>query len=156
MKVGENAHAVLSCYKVVKEHINNYGTKGLGSLIVSMTRNLADLLTVYLLAREAGLVKKTDEGPVCLLPVVPLFETIDDLDGSAEILDAFLSHPFTRRSLEYQSQFHPNKERVQQVMVGYSDSNKDGGILASQWHLHKAQTQLLEVGEKHGDRKSVV
>lgn len=150
MKVGENAHAVLSCYKVVKEHINNYGTKGLGSLIVSMTRNLADLLTVYLLAREAGLVKKTEEGPVCLLPVVPLFETIDDLDGSAKILDAFLSHPFTKRSLKFQSQFHPNKEKVQQVMVGYSDSNKDGGILASQWHLHKAQAQLLEVGEKHG------
>ena len=150
MKVGENANAVVSCYKVVSEHISNYGTKGLGSLIVSMTRNLADLLTVYLLAREAGLVNKTNNGPVCVLPVVPLFETIDDLDGSAEILDAFLRHPFTRRSLEFQSQFHPKKEKIQQVMVGYSDSNKDGGILASQWHLHKAQAQLLEVGEKHG------
>jgi phosphoenolpyruvate carboxylase len=82
--------------------------------------------------------------------VVPLFETIDDLEGSAEILDSFLKHPFTKRSLEYQSQFHPAGSKVQQVMVGYSDSNKDGGILASQWHLHKAQSMLVEVGEKHG------
>ena len=96
-----------------------------------MTRNVTDLLTVYLLAREAGLIKKTDEGQVCLLPVVPLFETIADLNGAAQILDEFLSHPFTKRSLEYQRQFHPSKVKIQQVMVGYSDSNKDGGILAT-------------------------
>ncbi|MCG8310305.1 MAG: phosphoenolpyruvate carboxylase [Cytophagales bacterium] len=150
MKVGENASAVISCYKVLSEHIHSYGIKGLGSLIVSMTRNVADLLTVYLLAREAGLIKKTESGQICLLPVVPLFETIDDLDGSAKILDNFLSHPFTKRSLEYQRQFHPDKQKIQQVMVGYSDSNKDGGILASQWHLHKAQTKLLQIGEKYG------
>ena len=152
MQLGENADAVLNCYRVLSKHIMNYGHKGLGSLIVSMTRNVTDLLTVYLLAREAGLIKKTEGGQVCLLPVVPLFETIGDLNGAAQILDDFLSHPFTKRSLEYQRQFHPSKAKIQQVMVGYSDSNKDGGILASQWHLHKAQTELLKIGEKHGVR----
>jgi len=149
MQLGENAEAVLSCYKVLSQHINKYSSEGLGSLIVSMTRSLSDLLTVYLLAREAGLVQKTDGGSVCLLPVVPLFETIDDLDGSAEILDNFLSHPFTKWSLKYLSKSHPEGEMIQQVMIGYSDSNKDGGILASQWHLYKAQAKLVEVGEKH-------
>lgn len=149
MKLGENAEAVLSCFKVLAKHIEKYSTRGLGSLIVSMTRNVSDLLTVYLLAREAGLIKRTEDGPVCVLPVVPLFETIDDLERSPEILDAFLSHSFTRRSHKYMRQFHPQKKMVQQVMIGYSDSNKDGGILASQWHLYKGQVTLIEVGEKH-------
>ena len=150
MQLGENADAVLSSYKVLAAHIHKYGSMGLGSLIVSMTRSVSDLLTVYLLAREGGLIEKTPEGLVCLLPVVPLFETIEDLDGSAEILDGFLSHPFTKRSLQYLSKTHPEGEMVQQVMVGYSDSNKDGGILASQWHLYEAQTKLVETGIKHG------
>ncbi len=149
MKIGEQAEAVINCYKVLAKHIDLYGTRGLGSLIVSMTRNLSDLLTVYLLAREAGLIRKTEKGPVCILPVVPLFETIDDLEHAPDILDQFLSHPFTRLSLEYISKSHPSKEKIQQVMVGYSDSNKDGGILASQWHLYKAQSRLIEVGRKH-------
>lgn len=149
MKLGENAEAVLGSYKVIAKHIDAYGSKGIGSLIVSMTRNVSDLLTVYLLAREAGLIKRTEEGPVCVLPVVPLFETIDDLERSPEILDAFLSNSFTKRSLKYLRQSHPRKIMVQQVMVGYSDSNKDGGILASQWHLYKAQVRLIEIGEKH-------
>lgn len=150
MKLGENAQAVLGCYRVVAEHIEKYGINGLGSLIVSMTRDLADLLTVYIMAREAGLILKTSDGLVCPLPIVPLFETIEDLERSPKILDEFLSHPLTRNSLKYRSKTHPSRSKVQQVMVGYSDSNKDGGILASQWNLYKAQTRLIEVGEKHG------
>ncbi len=150
MKLGDNAEAVLGCYRVLSDHFRNYGSKGIGSLIVSMTRNLNDLLTVYLMAREAGLILKSNDKIVCPLPIVPLFETIDDLEHSPKILDEFLSHPLTKNSLEYLSQSHPQKKKVQQVMVGYSDSNKDGGILASQWNLYKAQTRLIEVGEKHG------
>ncbi len=150
MELPENAQAVLSCYKVLSQHIDNYGSAALGSLIVSMTRNVADLLSVYLLARESGLLVKSPKGPICLLPVVPLFETIEDLDRSAQILDEFLSHPITKRSLAWQSKRNNEKSVVQQVMVGYSDSNKDGGILASQWNLYKAQARLIEIGEKHG------
>jgi phosphoenolpyruvate carboxylase len=150
MQTGENASAVLGCYRVLSSHFKKYGPNGLGALIVSMTRDLADLLTVYIMAREAGLILKTDDGLVCPLPIVPLFETIEDLERSPKILDEFLSHPLTKSSLNYLSKSSPSNKKLQQVMVGYSDSNKDGGILASQWNLYKAQTRLIEVGEKHG------
>jgi len=146
----ENAKAVKDCYLVVSEHIEQYGFYGLGSLIVSMTRSLSDLLTVYLLCREAGLTELTQEGIVCKLPVVPLFETIEDLESSPDILRAFLAHPFTQRTLEYRKRVLKEELPVQQVMIGYSDSNKDGGILASQWNLYKAQARLVKVGEAFG------
>ena len=152
MNLDEHADAVTSCYKVLLDHIDNYGSQGLGSLIVSMTRSLSDLLSVYILAREAGLTKTTDKGPVCLLPVVPLLETIEDMKNGPEIVRSFLQHPYTRRSLEYQKAQNKQKDLVQQVMVGYSDSNKDGGILASQWGLYQVQSILATVGEEEGVR----
>ena len=146
------AQAVLDCYRTVHQFIQRYGSNGLGSLIISMTRSVSDLLTVYLLGREAGLVFWSDEGLVSQLPVVPLFETIDDLKGSPEILDKFLQHPITQRSLTYQQKQKGEAEPIQQVMVGYSDSNKDGGILASLWNVNRGQRNLTEVGKKHGVR----
>lgn len=149
---GPEADAVRDVYAVVAEHIRWYGAAGLGSLIVSMTRSLSDLLMVYALTREVGLTRRTDEGLVCLLPVVPLFETIEDLEGSPAIMDAFLSHPITQRSLRAQQIEAGLDMPVQQIMIGYSDSNKDGGILASHWALNVAQRALTEVGHKHGVR----
>ncbi|GIV89563.1 MAG: phosphoenolpyruvate carboxylase [Chloroflexus sp.] len=143
------AAAVVGCYRVLASHIARYGTSGLGPLIISMTRDVTDVLVVYLLAREAGLAYATPEGLVCRLPVVPLFETIEDLEHSPQILADILDHPVTRRSLRAQSQ---NGELVQQVMIGYSDSNKDGGILASQWALQRAQRAMSEVGAARGVR----
>ena len=150
MPVGDEARATVDSYRVLSEHINKYGTEALGSLIVSMTRNVSDLLVVYLLEREAGLMVSTPTGLASRLPVVPLFETIDDLIQSHKILDEFLSHPVTKNSLLLQQQQNNTDVPVQQVMIGYSDSNKDGGILASQWYLYEAQTQLIQIGEKHG------
>jgi phosphoenolpyruvate carboxylase len=150
--LGDEADAVLACYRVIKAHLDSYGREGLGVLIVSMTHHLSDLLAVYLLGREAGLVFDTPEGLVCPLPVVPLFETVDDLQRSQPILQAFLEHPLTRRSLEYQRRQTGAEQRIQQVMVGYSDSNKDGGICASLWNLYQAQATLAEVGRSHGVR----
>jgi phosphoenolpyruvate carboxylase len=146
--IGPEADAVISCYRVLASQLDRWGHRGLGSLIISMTRQLSDLLTVYLLAREAGLATFESEGLVCQLPVVPLFETIDDLQRGPAVLDSFLAHPVTRRSLalfcqrDGCSETHPR----QQVMLGYSDSNKDGGILASQWGLYRAQERMIEVG----------
>ncbi len=148
--IGPEADAVLGCYRLLAGHAGRYGTQGLGALIVSMTKSLSDLLSVYLFAREAGLLVQTPGGPVCPLPVVPLFETIDDLEASPKILGDFLSHPMTRRSLA-----HPagaGGEPVQQVMIGYSDSNKDGGIWASRWGLYRAQERLTGVGKSCGAR----
>jgi phosphoenolpyruvate carboxylase len=156
--IGDQADAVLGCYAVLRRHLRNYGRDGIGALIVSMTRQLSDLLVVYLLAREAGLMRWTPEGLLCTLPVVPLFETLDDLERSAGLIDAFLAHPVTKRSLAYHQTDRakvlslPHIQPVQQVMIGYSDSNKDCGILASQWALHKAQAAITSAGAAHGTK----
>lgn len=144
------AEAVLAAYQAAEQHLSQYGPGGLGALIVSMTRSVSDLLAVYLLAREAGLLLETPEGLACRLPVVPLFETIEDLEAAPEILDRFLSESITKRTLTYLQGQDEDDLPLQQVMIGYSDSNKDGGIIASQWGLHKAQAALSAIGRKHG------
>lgn len=152
---GREADAVLGALGVVRQYWQAFGPDGLGALIVSMTRQPSDLLGVYLLAREVGLLLDTPQGVVCPLPVVPLFETIDDLRRSPDIYERFLAFPLTRRSMEYlqraglasQSGVRP---MTGQIMIGYSDSNKDGGILASLVGLRHAQDLLAEVGRRHG------
>ena len=146
-ELGPEAEAVVESHRVLAEHHRRWGPDGLGSLIVSMTRSVSDLLVVHLVAREAGLLVGGEDGPRNLLPVVPLFETIDDLERAPAILAGFLDHPVTRRSLEAS-----HGEPVQQVMVGYSDSNKDGGLCASLWSVHHAQRQLAAVGAERGVR----
>jgi phosphoenolpyruvate carboxylase len=141
---------VIGALQVVSDHVQRYSPNAFGKLIVSMTRNTEDLLTVYLFMREVGLIVKKEDQLGAVLPVVPLFETIEDLKFSPGILDDYLSHPVVKHSLKLQSWENPNGELIQDVMVGYSDSNKDGGILASSWFLHEAQKELTEVGEKHG------
>ncbi|MGH7789205.1 MAG: phosphoenolpyruvate carboxylase [Candidatus Binatia bacterium] len=146
---GPEADAVLACYRALVGHQRAHGPDGLGVLIVSMTRSLSDLLAVYLLAREAGLAVATPDGLVCQLPVVPLFETIEDLQHAPDILRRFLAHPITRRSIAPRD---AGGMPQQQVMLGYSDSNKDGGIWASQWHLQRAQAALAAVAAEAGVR----
>jgi phosphoenolpyruvate carboxylase len=149
-KLGPEAQAVVECYRVIAKHTRKFGTNCIGSFIVSMTRSASDLLAVYLLAREVGLTEMTEDGMLAEIPVVPLLETIDDLENGTEILQQFLAHPATQRTLAHQQKKYNLKQPVQQVMVGYSDSNKDGGILASQWSLYKAQYALSEVGDQAG------
>lgn len=137
---GDEARAV---FRVLAEHVKRFGAEGLGSSIVSMTRSADDLFTVFLLARE-GELAHTDQGTlVSPLQVVPLFETIDDLERSHEILSDYLSEPAALRT-------HQESGRAQDVMIGYSDSNKDGGILASFWALQRAQGELLRVAAERG------
>ena len=146
-RIGGEADTVLDCYRVLVRHRKEWGDAGLGALIVSMTRQLSDLLGVFLLAREAGLMGHDAEGSWCAMEVVPLFETMDDLDHSPGILGAFLDHPLTRRTNEKRAN---GGKPSQQVMLGYSDSNKDCGILAAQWALHRAQESLTTTGDQHG------
>ncbi len=143
---GAEADAVRDCYRVLVKHRRSRGP-GVGALIVSMTRQLSDLLLVHLFAREAGLIEATGEKLVCPLQVVPLFETLDDLANGAGIVDEYLSHPAVQASLALSG---GDGTKVQQIMLGYSDSNKDGGILASQWALHDAQKSITAIGVKHG------
>ena len=144
------AEAVLGCYEVLAAELSGRGADGLGALIVSMTRSAEDLLAVYLLARDAGLLQPTEDGPACPLEVVPLFETIEDLERAPAILDDYLAHPLVLRSLHLRQQRDGLPRPQQQVMVGYSDSGKDGGIVASFWGLYRAQRALAAVGERHG------
>ncbi len=149
---GPEADTVLACYRVLASHIALYGADGVGSLIISMTRRLSDLLVVYVLAREAGLTRMLPEGLVCVLPVVPLFETLDDLEAGPAIMGTFFEEAMTRRSLDFLA-WNWGRQRLpisQQIMVGYSDSNKDSGIVASQWGLQKAQSRLAQVGRDAG------
>ncbi len=148
--LGPEAGATVSCFEVVENHIRLYGPHALGTLIVSMTRSVSDLLMVYLLAREGGLTVKDGEGIALKLQVVPLFETIDDLERSGEIMDHYFSHPVVKASLHYQQKLLSATLPTQDIMIGYSDSNKDGGIIASAWHLYKAQKMLVGVGQKYG------
>ena len=152
--LGPNAEAVVSCHRVVADEIRRNGARGLGSLVVSMTRSVSDLLAVYLLAREAGLLVSGPDGIACELAVTPLFETIEDLEASEAILSEFVDDPLTRRTLE---RVHARSERqsgkpIQPVMIGYSDSNKDGGILASQWNLLHAERRLARLARERNMR----
>lgn len=131
---GTEADKVLACHRVVFEYVKNFGPAGIGSFIVSMTRSLSDLLCIYLFHREVGLAQYS-------FPVVPLFETIEDLQHSDTVLRQLLSHPLHQQHLLKLGQ-------VQEVMLGYSDSNKDGGIMTSRWEIYEAEQKLTAVGNE--------
>ncbi len=143
------AKSVLECFNVLQHHITEYSSQSLGSLIVSMTRNATDLMMVYILAREAGLTF-FKETLIIKLNVAPLFETISDLIASPAIMEEYFSYPEVQNSLEFQRKQKKLQHKTQEIMIGYSDSNKDGGILASSWYLYKAQKEISEVGKKFG------
>jgi phosphoenolpyruvate carboxylase len=150
VSVGPEADAVLSCYRVLKEYRDRFGLRGIGSLIVSMTRGVADLFAVYLFAREVGLWRETPDGPASEIHVVPLFETIEDLEAAPAIVAEYLQHPFVQRSGKLQAEVRGSEYPVQQIMLGYSDSNKDSGLLTSQWALHRAQKEITKVADSCG------
>src|SRR5438094_2169483 len=108
-----------------------------------MTHDVADILGVYLLAKEAGLFADAAGVESCTLPIVPLFESIDDLRRAPEIVRDLLQVPLVRRSVRAQG-------GVFEVMIGYSDSNKDGGFLSSNWELAKTQLRLTRLGRECG------
>ncbi|WP_299524708.1 phosphoenolpyruvate carboxylase [Winogradskyella sp.] len=134
---GIEADNVLGYLSAVKNYIDKYGTDGIGSIIVSMTRSLSDLLLVFVLLREVGLQHVS-------LPVVPLLETIEDLIAGPDILSDYLNHPVLQKQIKASSTF------TQEIMLGYSDSNKDGGILTSRWNIYKAEENLTKVGDTFG------
>ncbi len=142
------AEATVDVLRLVRDWRQRHGPGAIGAYVVSMTHEESDLLNVYLLAREAGLVRQTPEGLVYELAITPLFETIQDLENSGRVLRDFLAHPVTRRTLRYLQQRSNRRRPIQEVMIGYSDSNKDGGILASHWYLRKAQIQLAAVARE--------
>ena len=116
-----------------------HGPDALGAYIISMARSRADVLTVLALARRGGLV---EDGQVPL-DIAPLFETVDDLRQGPDTLRDLLADPVYRQHLAARG-------NVQMVMLGYSDSGKDGGIAASRWGLQRAQVELMQAAEELG------
>ncbi|MCC5814211.1 MAG: phosphoenolpyruvate carboxylase [Leptospira sp.] len=152
MKAGSEADSLLSAYRVIAAYTKKYGTEAIGSVIVSMTRSVSDLLVVYLFLRESDLLEHTEDGLASPFNIVPLFETIDDLEDSPIVLKEYLLQKIVKTSLEYQKKIKRYNRLHQQVMLGYSDSNKDGGILSSQWNLYRTQKILGELASELGIR----
>jgi phosphoenolpyruvate carboxylase len=138
-----DAAETLETFRTIARLREEVDREAFGALILSMTRSAADVLGVYLLAKEAGLFADAAGIERCTLPIVPLLETIPDLRRAPAILKELLAVPLVQRSLYVQ-------RKIQEVMIGYSDSNKDGGYLTAHWELAKAQSDLTRVGREHG------
>jgi phosphoenolpyruvate carboxylase len=138
-----DAAETLETFRTISRMRGEIDREAFGALILSMTRSAADILGVYLLAKEGGLFADTAAVERCTLPIVPLLETIPDLRRAAPILKELLAVPLVQRSLYVQG-------KIQEVMIGYSDSNKDGGYLTANWELAKAQSSLTRLGRELG------
>ncbi len=117
-----------------------FGRAALPNHIISKTGAVSDMLELALMLQQAGLLQGNDTLHV---NIIPLFETIEDLRGCAAIMDELFSLPWYRKLLA-------SRNDTQEVMLGYSDSNKDGGYLTANWELYKAEVELVRVFEKHG------
>ncbi len=119
-----------------------YGHEALPSYIISKTDAVSDMLEVALMLQQVGLLEG-GESPVLHVNIIPLFETIEDLRGCAVIMDELFSLPYYRKLLA-------SRGNTQEVMLGYSDSNKDGGYLTANWELYKAELDLVQVFARYG------
>src|SRR5690606_29896028 len=139
----EEVRETIGMFRLVREMRTELDREAFGSFVLSMTREVADVLGAYLLAKEGGLFADEAGTESSTLPIVPLFETIEDLHRAPAIMRELLGVPVVRRSVRALG-------GTQEVMIGYSDSNKDGGYLSSNWELCKAQARLTRLGEELG------
>ena len=140
----DGATDVLATFDLLHEVQHEYGPEAAQTYIVSMCQGVDDMLAVTVLAREAFMVE-LHRDPRSSVDLVPLFETVAELSQAGALLDGLLSVPGYRQHVR-------NRGDVQEVMLGYSDSNKGAGITTSQWEIHRAQRQLRDIGAKHGVR----
>ena len=140
----DEATDVLAIFDMLHEVQHQYGPEVCSTYIVSMCQGVDDLLAVAVLAREAYMVE-LKQNPRSSVDLVPLFETVEELSQAGPLLDELLSVPGYRRQVS-------NRGDLQEIMLGYSDSNKLAGITTSQWQIHRAQRQLRDVAAKHGVR----
>ncbi len=139
--LSDQAQSVLSMLEQVRHEQGKLDPETFGVFVLSMTHTATDVSGVYLLAKYAGLFTDADGVDACRILVVPLLETIQDLENGPAILKELLEHSFVRRTIR-------RCGGSQEVMVGYSDSNKDGGFLTSNWVISKAQKRIREAGKK--------
>ena len=146
-KFSDTAQGELRIMQAAADIHLSFGRSALPNYIISMTKGVSDMLEVALMVQQSGLLGQLDTdtstAPALHLNIIPLFETIDDLRDSSKIMDELFSIPFYRQLLN-------SRGNTQEVMLGYSDSNKDGGYLTANWELYKAEIELVQVFEKHG------
>ena len=141
LSYSDEAKSELAILNAAAEAHRLFGREAVPNYVISKTASVSDLLETAVLLKEVGLLRP-GEGSLAI-NIIPLFETIDDLRNSAGIMDRLLALPAYRRLLA-------SRGDAQEVMLGYSDSNKDGGFLTSTWELYKAELQLIAVFRRHG------
>jgi phosphoenolpyruvate carboxylase len=135
MDLDEDSQATFELFRLLRRAHTRLGPDACDAFVISMTEHVSDVLTVLAMARDADV----DRG----LDIVPLFETVDDLHRAPEVMTALFTLPAYRDHLAARGDH-------QQVMIGYSDSNKDGGYLTATWQLQRVQRALAEVADDHG------
>jgi len=140
-KLDAPAQKTLNTFTAIADLIERFGPEVIETYIVSMTKGADDLIAATVLGKQAGLVN-LDIG-VAKIGFAPLLETVAELRAAGEILEKLLSDPAYRALVKLRGD-------LQEVMLGYSDSNKDAGIATSQWEIHRAQRKLRDVAKRHG------
>ncbi|TFV58935.1 phosphoenolpyruvate carboxylase [Mycobacterium sp. PS03-16] len=144
-ELSELAHKELGIVRAAARAVRVFGPQAVPNYIISMCQSVSDLLEAAILLKEAGLLDVSDGNPYAPVGIVPLFETIDDLQRGSSILEAALDLPLYHAMVTARGD-------SQEVMLGYSDSNKDGGYLAANWALYRAELDLVESARKTGIR----
>jgi phosphoenolpyruvate carboxylase len=142
-RFSEETESELAIFRTVAKAHRIYGKACLPNAIISKTNGVSDMLELAVLAKEVGLLRPGEA--VSDVNIVPLFETIADLRNAADTMQHLLAMPAYRRLLA-------SRNDTQEVMLGYSDSNKDGGFLTSSWELYQAEIRLVDVFRRHGVR----
>ena len=144
-KLSELARKELDIIGAATFAVQTYGPAAVPNYVISMCRSVSDVLEAAILMKEAGLLDASGDEPYCPVGISPLFETIDDLHNGAAILQAMLDLPLYRAMVAARGD-------MQEVMLGYSDSNKDGGYLAANWAVYRAELALVDAARKGGIR----
>jgi phosphoenolpyruvate carboxylase len=150
IEYSDQTNSELSVLRAAREIRHRFGDRAIRNYIISHTETVSDLLEVLLLQKETGLLRSQSPADTLAsgetrhdLMVIPLFETIPDLRRASAIMEEFMALPEVAQQLAQQGQ-------LQEVMLGYSDSNKDGGFLTSNWELYKAENALVKVFDQAG------